>query len=240
MSLIKKIKELLKLLYKKIKVSFIIKKIINFIKIYFTLPHIWISLIILILTFVALWLSIYYKSDSYLSSIYISVFTGLMTGLALSLISLIKSISLYITQNKINWLEMVHEQCLNYISESRKMYFSKKTESLTENEKYDKIYDLLCLGNDICVFISQGQYNDIYPFDTYKYSKKKLKFDTLQQQKNNFKLREKIVHLDISKINNKSIRELFKEMDNEIFNLNKNVLDRKKQLEIKNKTINIT
>ena len=48
---------------------------------------------------------------------------------------------------------------------------------------------MLCLENEICVSISQGQYYDIYTFDTYEFSKKNLKFDAIEQQKSNLELR---------------------------------------------------
>ncbi len=234
------VKQSNKLFYIKLKFSFISKKCKKFVRTYFTLPHIWISIIILILSFITLGMSIYYKDSNFLSSICANIFAGLITGLVISLISLVKGMSLYITQNKIKWLKMIHNQSLEFLSESKKMYFSKNTDFLTPEEKYDKIYDLLCLGNEICVSISQGQYYDIYPFDTYKFSKKNLKFDAIEQQKNNLELREQIINLDILVIDSIDLKELFQAMETAIFSLNVNVLDKIKQLEIKNKAVNIT
>ena len=96
------------------------------------------------------------------------------------------------------------------------------------------------MENEICVSISQGQYYDIYPFNTYKFSKKNLKFDAIEQQKNNLELREQIINLDISVIDSIDLKELFQAMETAIFSLNMNVLDKIKQLEIKNKAVNIT
>jgi hypothetical protein len=240
MSNINNFKQSNKLFYKKLKYSFITKKCKKFIKVYLTLPHVLISLIILILSFIALGMSIYYKDSNFISSIFANIFAGLITGLVISIISLVKEMSLYITQYKIKWLEMIHNQCLKFISESKKLYFWKNPNALNSMEKYDKIYDLLCLGNDISVFISQGEYNDIYPFDTYKFSKKSLNFDAIEQQKSNSELRDKILDLNVSTIDSINLKELFQTMEDSIFSLNKNVLEKLKQLEIKNKAINLT
>ena len=49
-----------------------------------------------------------------------------------------------------------------------------------------------------------------------------------------------IINLDISVIDSIDLKELFHTMETAIFSLNRNVLGKIKQLEIKNKAINIT
>lgn len=208
---------------------------------YFSLPHSWVSIIILIFCFVSLWVSVYYYKDNELmSSIYANIFAGLITGLVVSLISLIKGISLYITQNKIKWLNEIHKECLVFIKESKKIYFSKEGDFSSEEEKYDKIYELLCLGHNVNTSITQGQFNDVYPFNTYEFANKKLKYDAIEQSKINSDLRDKIINIDVSKTTNREFIDLFKGMDHSICMLNGTIIGKIKELEIKNKVINIT
>lgn len=218
--------------------KFIKKYFEKFLKSYFLLPHIWVLIIILLFSCLFLILSIYYKDvNPFVSSIYANIFAGLLTGVVLSLMSSIKAISLYRTESQIKWLDKIHNECRKFLIESKKLYFQKKFES--DVAKYDAVYDLLCLGNDISVIISQGQFNDTLPFNTYKYCKKKLNFDVIEQQDKNSLLRDDIIELE-SIIDSVDCRKLFKDMDDAIFKLNSSVLDKKRQLEIKVKAINLT
>ena len=227
--------------YIKSKVAFIRRKSKKFLKVYFSLPHSWVSIIILVFCFVCFWISVYYYKDNELmSSIYANIFAGLITGLVVSLISLIKGISLYITQNKIKWLNEIHKECIAFIKESKKLYFSKEGDFASEEEKYDKIYEVLCLGQNVNTSITQGQFNDVYPFNTYEYANKKLKYDAIEHSKINSSLRDKIINIDVSKTTNREYIELFKEMDDSIYMLNGTIIGKIKELEIKNKVINIT
>lgn len=225
----------------KLKISFLKKSIIKFIKTYFSLPHIWVTIIILLFSIVTLYMSIIYKSiDTLISSIFSNIFSGLITGLVISIISLAKGISLYRTNCKIAWLNDIHSQCLNFITESKKIYFSKESDYSSNEEKYNAIYDLLCLGNSISINISQGQFKQNIPFNPYKFFKKCFDFDAIENQKENENLRENIIKLDFDNLDNKIIREMFKNMEHEIFSLNANIVDKIKLLEIKDNAINIT
>lgn len=219
--------------------KFWFKKKIKIIKVYFSLPHVWMLIIIMVLSVLFLLLSLVEK-DEFLSSMYANIFSGLLTGVILSLISWIKSVSLYRTHCIINWLENIHKECLKFINESRKVYIANKKQNLSEQEQFDEVYNLLCLGNSINESISQGQYNETFPFDTYKYCKKKLRFDSIKEQTENIKIKEKIQTINISTISKKELKTLFKDMDNSIFTLNKKILDKITELKIKNKVINLT
>ncbi|MBP3920742.1 MAG: hypothetical protein J6D28_04175 [Bacilli bacterium] len=236
-----KVVEYNKLYYLKLKVSFLKKRIIKFLKTYFKLPHIWILFIILILSFIFLIVSIYYyKNNDLIFSLCSNMFAGLITGLVISLISSIKEVSLYITNSKIMFLKDVHNQCLSFVKESRKIYFSKNNDFSSEEEMYDRIYDLLCLGNDVSVSISQSQFNETIAFNAYKFFKKEFKYDSIEYEKINSKLRDQIMEIDVSTLSYKEIRELFKNMDNSIMELNSKVLNKIKELEIKIKATSLT
>ncbi len=200
------------------------KKIGRFLRIYFKLPHIWILFIILILSFIFLIVSIYYKNDNLIFSICSNVFAGLITGLVISLISTIKEISLYITNSKKVWLYDIHNQCLKFFEDSKRLYFFRNSDFSSEEELYNRVYDLLCLGNDISVSISQSQFNEILPFNAYKFFKKEFNYDSIEREKINSELRDQVIKIDISTLSGKKIREQFKQMDNSIMELNSKVL----------------
>lgn len=226
--------------YNKLRFNFMKKKIGRFLRIYFKLPHIWILFIILILSFIFLIVSIYYKNDNLIFSICSNVFAGLITGLVISLISTIKEISLYVTNSKKVWLSDIHNQCLKFFEDSKKLYFFKNTDFSSEEKLYDRIYGLLCLGNNINISISQSEFNETLPFNTYKFLKKEFNYDSIECQKINEGLREKIMEIDVFTLSGKKIRELFKQMDNSIMDLNSKVLNKIKELELKIKATSLT
>lgn len=218
----------------KSRISFMKRRIIRFFKTYFQLPHIWILCIIVILSCIFLLISIhYYKNNDLIFSICSNMFAGLITGLVISLISSIKEIYLYITNSKITWLYDIHAQCLNFIKEGKRLYFFRNNDFSSEEELYNRVYDLLCLGNDISVSISQSQFNEILPFNAYKFLKKEFNYDSIEHEKINSELREQVIKIDVSTLSGKKIREQFKQMDNSIMELNSKVLKKIKELEIK-------
>ena len=225
----------------KLKVTSLQKRIIKFFKIYFKLPHIWILLFILIISFIFLVVSIYYyDNNDLIFSLCSNVFAGLITGLVISLISSIKEISLYILNSKRKWLYELHKQCLMFINESNKLYFLRNKDISSFEELYNKVYDLLCLGNDISVSISQSQFNEILPFNGYKFLKKEFNYDSIEHEKINSELRDQIMEIDVSKLSGKKIREYFKNMDSSIMELNSKILNKIKDLEIKIKASSLT
>lgn len=220
-------------------VKYILIKIKKIVKTYFTLPHIWVSIIISLLSIVTLYISIQ-ATNELISSIFANIFAGLVTGLVISIISLAKGISLYRTNCKIEWLNDIHNQCLKFFKESNKLYFSKDSTYSSNEEKYDAIYDLASLGNNISVNISQSQFKQNIPFNPYKFFRKHFNFDAVEEQEKNEILRENIMDLDINNLDNKIIREMFKDMEKSIMTLNHDILDKIHIFEIKIKAINIT
>lgn len=73
-----------------------LKRMWKNIKIYASLPHFWILGIVLILSIIACMLSVLYmKSNPFISSVFANISAGLVTGIVISLISAIKSMTLY-------------------------------------------------------------------------------------------------------------------------------------------------
>lgn len=216
------------------------KKLWRRINLCFGLPHFWVLVIVLLLSIVVCFLSVFFKDDNpFLSSIFANIFAGLITGLVISLISAIKAMSLYKTECLIKWLNCLHEDILEYMEMHRKLMLFKNDEELKAGEAlYNYIYDTLCQGESINVTISQGRFKESLPFNPYEYFKKEFKYDAVTHSKENSALREKIMSLEVSNITSKELRRLFESMDKQLFILNGEILKHITNLEVKQKAIN--
>ena len=99
-----------------------IKSLKKNILIYISLPHVWILMIIFIISIITGSLSVAcMNSKPFLSSLFANIFAGLITGIIIGLVSTIKSISLYKTKCLIEWLNSLHEIILRYFIAYRKI-----------------------------------------------------------------------------------------------------------------------
>lgn len=210
------------------------------IKIYASLPHFWILGIVLIFSIIACTISVLYmKSNPFISSVFANIFAGLVTGIVISLISAIKSMTLYRTECLIEWLDSLHRDILEYIGMYRKMVCRNQND-FDDDTLYDHIYDTLCCGNNINVTISQERFNNSLPFDSYKYMKEKFGYDAMNCSENNETLREQIIRLDVENITNTELRNLFESMDRQLNILNGKILKQISYLKVRKKAINIS
>lgn len=211
------------------------------IKLYACLPHFWITGIILVLSIIACTISIAcMKSNPFLSSVFANIFAGLVTGIVISLISTIKSMTLYRTECLIEWLDSLHKDILEYIGMYQKMVFESQNDFDDDETFYNHIYDTLCCGNNINVTISQGRFNRSLPFDSYKYMKNKFEYDAINCAENNEKLREQIMRLDVKNVTKNELRDLFKNMDRQLNILNSEILKYTTNLQARKKAINVS
>lgn len=218
-----------------------LRKIRRQIKLYMTLPHVWILLIILALAMLLCMLSVVYINNNlYLSSVFANMFTGLVTGVIICLITTIKSVSLYRTECKIKWLEDLHNECLQFLSMHHKILSHEEKVFKTDVDYNDYVYDVLSFGNGISQKISQGRFKEALPFNTYKYCKKEFYFDAVEIMKENDILREKIIVQDVSKLSKADVRKLFKTMERPIVTLNSDIVKKIEMLKTKRKAINIS
>ena len=107
-----------------------------------------------------------------------------------------------------------------------------------DEELYDEIYDVLCDGNNIASTIAQSQYDKKLAFNPYKYFLKKLKFDAVEQMKNNNETRDKVMNIDMRTLTHKQLREIFDDMEHSLFTLIAAILSKVKEFEIKQKISN--
>lgn len=210
------------------------------IKLYFSLPHFRVVGIVLLLSIAVFLLSVLFKdSTPFLSSVFANIFAGLITGLVISLLSAIKTTSLYKTECLIKWLNCLHEDILKYMEMHRKLMLFKNDEELKNDDAlYNYIYDTLCQGESINVTISQGRFKKSLPFNPYEYFKKEFKYDAVTHSEENGILHEKVKALDVSDITSKELRILFENMYKQLFVLNGEILKHITNLEVKQKAIN--
>lgn len=217
-----------------------LKRMWKNIKIYASLPHFWILGIVLVLSIITCTISVMYmESNKFISSVFANIFAGLVTGIVISLISTIKSMTLYRTECLIEWLDSLHRDILEYIGMYRKMVCRSKND-FDDDTLYNHIYDTLCCGNNINVTISQGRFSNSLPFNSYKYMKEKFGYDATNCSENNETLREKIIRLDVENITNAELRNLFESMDSQLNILNGKILKQISYLEARKKAINIS
>lgn len=217
------------------------KKTLNNLKLYLSLPHFKITIIILLMAIICGVISLKtYKNNDYISSLLTNIFSGIVTGLVINLILTIKSISLYQTECLINWLESLHKDILHYIQTYKKLIYNKS--DILENDElfYNDIYDMICDAHYINSRIIHNSDNTSLPFNTYEYVKKNVGYDALIYSNKDKKLRKKIINNDyiIPKLSKKELQKLFNETNIDLHTLNAKILNHIAHLKAKRKTIN--
>lgn len=199
------------------------------------LPQCVVALILIVLAIISIVSAkILYKANPFLSSLLSNVSAGLVTGISICLISGVKSVCSFDFEQKITFLDLIHQECLKFI----KMYngLFHKTEI-----NYEYVYDLLCQLNNIDSLISQSQFDKTKSFNPYTYFKDEFGYDTVSHIKSNNDLREKVLQIDEDNIDIKYVSNLFLNAKESVFGLNVKVLLKIKDYKIKqnlsNKTI---
>lgn len=221
-----------------LKFKRICKAVVRNIKLFFSLPHLIITLAIIILAIITLLFSIdLHISAPFASSVLSNVFAGLVTGVVLCLISSVKAVSLYKTERIITWLKELNSEFLNFNKLHHQMLFDKKDNFESDDKYYDFIYDVLCAGNCVTTKISQGQFDVSLPFNSYKYCKRHLKYDAIAFLKKNEKIREIVLDINSATITQQELRKIFNDMENSLFELNGRAISKIKELEAKKKVL---
>ena len=208
------------------------KKIIKIVSIYFKIPSVVMLLILIILSVAAFFISfLNYDKNNFVSSIFGNIFSGIISGLIILLISSINSIILYKNGCIKEYLCSIHEDCLKYFKEYNELITYKCNGD--NDEYYNLIYDVLCVGNDIAAKISQSCFSESIPFNPTTYFKNRFSFDAEEILKTNLILREKIMELNVPDLEIKYTRDIFYNMDHEIRKLNGDILKQIEKLKIK-------
>ena len=205
----------------------------------FSLPHFLTVLCLLISAVISLKISYHYCNEAaFLSSVFSNIFAGLITGIAVCLITGIKNITTYSLEGKIRWLNSMHSDYLKFNQHYREVLQKVGKNDISNEELYDEIYDVLCDGNNIAATIAQSQYDKKLSFNPYRYFLKRLNFDAVEQMKNNNETRDKVMNIDMRTLTHKQLREIFNDMEHSLFTLNAAILSKVKEFEIKQKISN--
>lgn len=211
------------------------------IKLFTSLPHVWILLIIVLLSVISCCISIIcLQSNPFMASIFSNIFAGLVTGIVLNLVTTIKAITSYRMGCLIEWLEKLHEKILEYIEMRNKMIFKRKHDFKDDEEFYNYIYDTLCCGNNVNVIICQETFNYVLPFNSYKYIKNKFGYDARSYSEKNEDIREQIIVLDSKEVTTDQLCDLFESMDRNLRLLNMKILEHIRYLKQRRNAINIS
>lgn len=203
------------------------------------LPHMLIMAFLVMLAVASLVTAYRLQATSeFVSSVFSNIFAGLVTGIAVCLISGVKSIVAYNNQGKIEWLNSIHRDFLIFNQHYRNVLRKVGKESTSKEDLYDEIYDVLCEGNNIPATIAQSQHDKKLPFNPYKYFLKNLDYDAIEHMKRNNNTRDIIMKLDISTLTHDNLMEIFADMEHSLFTLNGAVISKIRELEIKQNIAN--
>lgn len=218
----------------KLKLKNLYKKAKRSVSLFFSLPHLLTTLVIIILAVITLLISSRLQiEEPFVSSVLSNVFAGLVTGIVVCIISSIKAVSLYRTERILSWLNDLHSDFLKFNELHHKLLTAKKEDYKSENDFNDFVYDVLCAGNDITSKISQDQFDTSLPFNTYKYCKRHFKYDAVMFLEKNAKIREAVMNLDVNTTTPKELRKTFDDMEKSLFSLSGKILTKTRELNAK-------
>lgn len=223
------------------KIKRFFKNLCKQIVLYCSMPHVIITVVIIVAAIITGTISFILRSNNaYVSSLLANICAGLVTGVVLCLVSTTKSMSIYRTECIINWLKKIHDECMEFKKAHHALVFSKQDAFENDEELYNTIYDVLCLGNAIDGTISQSQFDNRLPFNPTKYCHKKFGYDVISKMKKNDELRDKVLNFNVTTATSQKLNDLFADMDSQYFDLNKKVLKKIAELETKLKELKVT
>lgn len=200
----------------------------------FKLPHIIVSIVLLICTVISIIVSKNTQQQfPLLSSVLANVFAGLITGIAICLISGSKNLFNYKTEKLIAFLNEVHTECLAFLNDYQAILIKVSNTNKPRDGLSKEIYDVLCKGNDIDCIISQSRYDKTLPFNSYLFFVKDMDYDAAEQRKMNDMLRERVLLINEETVTVKEFNDLFSEMQRRVWLLNKKTFSKIKELEVR-------
>ena len=188
------------------------------------LPGFWVTVIIAILAGASMFISIKLNQieKAFASSVFSNLFAGLTTGFVLSLMSGFKAVHCAYLEGRYNWLKETHEMILVFINKHHQLY----SISTPTNEDYSNLaYDALCCANDVNAHILHAQSDRAHWFNPNNYFLKTYEYDTLKTSDIMFEFRDYLASTDYNIENRRAIVDGFKSIHNTMVNLNKDILE---------------
>lgn len=204
------------------------------IKMLFSFPHIWICGVLVLVSIIAIYISWKLQdSDSFISSIFANIFAGLVTGLAICLISGVKQISILQMQGKRAWLVELAQMLKIYLGDYHKLIQYKFDKFNGNHDDFIFFYDMSIHASDINAFVAQSSFNKTLAFNPHKYSLSNLGYDAAKMGEKFDLLHEKVEMIEIDLPSSRAIEGYFKEIHPDLRKLNSAVYSAIRDLDVR-------
>ncbi|MBR5767797.1 MAG: hypothetical protein IKX86_03910 [Clostridia bacterium] len=181
------------------------------------LPHFITTIILIVLAVVAIIISKATKyNEPFLSSVLSNVFAGLITGIAICLISGLKNLFSHRISVMVDFLTEIHSKCLLFLESLDKTIRLASNSQSSRDGFADMLYDVVCKRNDIDAAICQCEYDNSLPINPHRYFIKKMGYDAHEQSNKNYLIREMVLSVNSDTVTSKEIIEIFSEMEKNV------------------------
>ena len=216
------------------------KRLWRKISLYASFPHLWIAVIILLLTLISFLFSahFYYRENGYWASIFANISMGLLTGLVLCLITGSKQVFVAKLNSKRCFLEELHTKIKEFFQLYRKLERKQFERFDSSEELFDFIYNTGSHANWVNDYVLQSSFNEILSFSPCKYCKNKFHYDAVSLTDAYEELYQNLYEVDIKYPSKKEILGYFSVVEKELRQLNSAVCQEIKEIDIRLETVN--
>mgnify|MGYP006970848369 CR=1 FL=1 len=209
-----------------------LKKVLTTIKNITSFPVFWVAISIFVLSVISLFVSLAYESigKTYESSMYNNVFTGLLTGLVLSILSGVKSVYAAYMEARLNWLEETHKMILDHLNEERKLWSAQNE---TDEIFFNVAYDTASKANWVNDRITQSTFEKVKWFEPQKYFKKHYNYDCFEANKIMSDMHDFLRYECNEPMDRKTVKAKIKNLSNLLMSLNRNILSDMDSIKVK-------
>lgn len=224
----------------KYKIKSFTRKIVKWISIYIRFPHLWVAIIVLIFSVIALLISMYLNTyeTQYWSSIFANIFAGLLTGLIICLVSGVKQISIVQLKSKKQFLEELTVKIEQY----RQKYDGLRSKTFVRCNEiaglYEFVYDVGVLANDVNSFVKQASFDETLAFKPIEYCKKYLNYDALALTDVYQDLHDNLWLVEAENPSKKEICQYFDVVNRKLWDLNHAAYRKIRELDVQLEAIN--
>lgn len=219
-----------------------LKKVIKRGKILFSFPHVWLCLIIVLLSLVALAMSFIFEQNGldYIASIFSNIFAGLLTGLIICLLTGLKQLSIAKLMSEKNWLIHIKNMINDYNTLYRQLLDRSFVKYDGSEELFNLIYDVGCRANWVNEDILQSSFNQTLSFNPETYCKKNYNYNALALTEIFGELHNNLSMIDIENTSKRTIIDYFRDVDSNLRKLHISVCTDLDNLDIKLKILHTT
>ena len=218
-----------------------IRKRTKKLKLWFSLPHLWVSIIIFLMSLIAIGWSVYlnYIENDYWSSMLANIGGGLLTGLILCLVSGIKQFSIARLRSKEIFLNNIKSKIAEYDAQYCELYEKPFCRHTDIEGLFDFIYETGSLANWVNEYILQASFDELWAVNPREYCKR-LGYDAYALTDKYEALHQNLYLIDVNNPSKKEILSYFDDVNTEQRQLNRIIYHELKVLALKIETINRT